>query len=150
MSSQPAIVEHPVDASAQMVWDVLADGWTYASWVVGASRVRGVEPNWPEVGSLLHHSFGLWPLVINDRTEVLVSRPGAQLVLQARGWLTGEARVNIMITDLGPQKSLVRIQEDVSKGPVLMAPQALRQLATVPRNRETLRRLGLLAQGRMS
>ncbi|CAA9372878.1 MAG: hypothetical protein AVDCRST_MAG75-240 [uncultured Propionibacteriaceae bacterium] len=148
MSSQPATVQHHVKAPADAVWDVLADGWTYASWVVGASRVRDVDPNWPEVGSSLHHSFGLWPLVINDRTDVLGCHPGKQLVLQARGWPTGEATVNIRIDDLGPRESLLSIQEDVSAGPVLLVPQPLRQAATVPRNRETLRRLGHLAEGR--
>ena len=33
-----------VDAPAEAVWDVLADGWQYATWVVGASRVRAVDP----------------------------------------------------------------------------------------------------------
>ena len=36
-------VTREVDAPAQAVWDVLADGWFYATWVVGASRVRGVD-----------------------------------------------------------------------------------------------------------
>jgi uncharacterized protein YndB with AHSA1/START domain len=147
MPKQPATVQLNVDAPPQAVWEVLADGWTYASWVVGASRVRAVDANWPEVGSTLHHSVGVWPLLINDHTDVLECQPGSRLVLQARGWPTGEATVNIMISDLG-SRSLVSIQEDVSAGPVLTVPQPIRQAATVPRNRETLRRLGMLAQGR--
>ena len=37
-------VTRTVDAPAEAVWAVLADGWLYASWVVGASRVREVDP----------------------------------------------------------------------------------------------------------
>ena len=36
-------VEAPVDA----VWAVLADGWSYAGWVVGASHIRDVDTGWP-------------------------------------------------------------------------------------------------------
>ena len=39
-----AVVSRQVDAPARAVWDVLSDGWLYASWVVGASRVRDVSP----------------------------------------------------------------------------------------------------------
>ena len=35
---------------------VLADGWTYANWVVGSSRIRGVDPTWPAPGSRIAHS----------------------------------------------------------------------------------------------
>ena len=59
-------------ASPEQVWDVLADGWLYALWVVGASRMREVDDNWPEPGSKLHHSLGAWPILINDETEVII------------------------------------------------------------------------------
>ena len=58
------------------VWDVLADGWLYPLWVVGATRMRAVDAGWPEVGSKLHHSVGVWPLVLDDNTEVLECEPG--------------------------------------------------------------------------
>jgi hypothetical protein len=148
MTDQPATVQQHVDAPASAVWEVLADGWLYASWVVGTSRVRAVDPTWPQVGSQLHHSFGLWPLVINDRTEVLECLPETRLVLKARGWPAGEAKVDIQITDLGPSESMVSMQEDAIAGPALLVSQPIRQTLTVPRNKETLRRLALLAQGR--
>jgi hypothetical protein len=49
--------------------------------VVGASRIREVEPDWPAKGSRIHHSFGVWPLVIDDDTEVLRSEPEHELLL---------------------------------------------------------------------
>ena len=55
-----------VAAPCERVWEVLAEGWTYTHWVVGNSRMRAVDPNWPEPGSSIRHSIGIWPLVIND------------------------------------------------------------------------------------
>ena len=73
------------------VWDVLADGWLYPLWVVGATRMREVDDGWPAPGTRLHHSVGVWPVVINDDTEVLECDPGKRLVLRAKGWPPGEA-----------------------------------------------------------
>ena len=72
MSDHPAqsrpTVSRPVAAPPEAVWAVLADGWQYGTWVVGASRVRAVDPGWPRAGARLHHSFGPWPAVISDAT----------------------------------------------------------------------------------
>ena len=60
-----AVITRRVHAPAEVVWSVLADGWLfYAAWVVGASRIRAVEPEWPNPGGRLHHSFGVWPALI--------------------------------------------------------------------------------------
>ena len=64
------MVRRETSASRQRVWAVIADGWTYSQWVVGNSRMRAVDPNWPQPGSTLHHSIGVWPAVINDSTVV--------------------------------------------------------------------------------
>ena len=47
-----------INASIDDVWSVLSDGWLYPLWVVGASRMRDVDPDWPAVGSRIHHSVG--------------------------------------------------------------------------------------------
>ena len=78
--------ERTIEATPERVWDVLADGWLYPLWVVGAARMRRVDPGWPEVGTRIHHSVGLWPLLINDHTEVLEMRRGEFLRLRARAW----------------------------------------------------------------
>lgn len=44
-------ISRRVDAPAEAVWSVLADGWSYANWVVGAARVRDVDPGWPAQGT---------------------------------------------------------------------------------------------------
>ena len=56
--------------SPQSVFAVLADGWLYATWVVGAARIRAVDPQWPAEGSSIHHSVGSWPLLLDDTTTV--------------------------------------------------------------------------------
>ena len=88
-----AVITRRVHAPADVVWAVLADGWLYANWVVGASRIRDVEPDWPRPASRLHHSFGVWPALIDDHTQVLTADQGRMLVLKARRWPAGEARV---------------------------------------------------------
>lgn len=142
-----AVVEHRVRTPPEGVWSVLSDGWVYATWVVGASRVREVDDTWPQVGSLVHHSFGLWPILINDNTEVLYADPPRQLVLKARGWPAGEAHIRLVLDPDGAGTQ-VRIEEDVVAGPGQLMPRPLRQAMVVPRNREALRRLSYLVEGR--
>jgi uncharacterized protein YndB with AHSA1/START domain len=133
--------------STDQVWDVLSDGWLYPLWVVGASRIRDVDDGWPAEGRKLHHSFGVWPLVIDDTTEVIEIQPDQRIVLEARGWPVGTARVEITVQQDG-NGSLVSIAEDVSSGPGQLVPQPVRVAAMDLRNKETLRRLAYLAEGR--
>ena len=134
------------NSSAEDVWRVIADGWLYSGWVVGASRIRAVDPDWPLIGTQLHHSVGAWPLVINDSTRVTAVTPGRSLEVVARGWPMGEAKVVISLEDRGAS-CLVTISEDAIKGPGTVVPKFLRDPAIDVRNRETLRRLELMAAG---
>jgi hypothetical protein len=136
-----------IEATPDQVWDVLADGWLYPVWVVGATRMRDVEDSWPEVGSKLHHSAGVWPLVINDDTEVLEASPRTRMKLRARGWPLGEAEVQITLTPVGAH-TRVDIEEDAVTGPGAMLPKPLRDPLIKVRNVETLRRLAFVAEGR--
>jgi len=143
-----AVVQRVVDAPVTAIWAVLADGWLYASWVVGASRIRDVDPDWPEAGSRIHHSVGVWPALIDDSTSVLSVVAERELVLRARAWPAGEAVVRI---DLDPQeegRTAISMAEDVAGGPGRLVPQPARQVLIIPRNREALLRLSLLADGR--
>lgn len=134
------------NSPADVVWKVIADGWLYSGWVVGASRIRAVDARWPEAGSRLHHSVGAWPLVINDSTRVAAVVPGRSLELVARGWPLGEAKVVITLEDLGTQ-CRVTIAEDAIRGPGKLVPKVLRDPLIDVRNRETLKRLELMAAG---
>ena len=139
-------VQRRFNCSGEQVFKVLRDGWLYPLWVVGASRIRDVNAGWPSPGTKLHHSFGVWPLVIDDTTEVLDIDPGRRLVLEARGWPVGKARVEITVQSDG-DGSLVSIDEDVTDGPTRFVPQPIRIAGIDARNRETLRRLAHLAEG---
>ena len=146
-----AVVSRTVNAPPEFVWSVLADGWMYATWVVGASRIREVDPGWPAVGSRIHHSVGMWPALLDDNTEILTSTatgPVRELVLQARAWPAGEAQIRLLIAPARADHSTVSLIEDVASGPAAFIPRPARQLLIVPRNRETLQRLALLAEGR--
>jgi uncharacterized protein YndB with AHSA1/START domain len=136
-----------VHATPQQVWDVLADGWLYPLWVVGATRMRDVDRDWPEVGSRLHHSAGVWPAVVDDTTEVLEVVPGSLLRLRARGWPAGEAEVVITLSAQGAG-TRVELREDAVSGPGRLLPSVVRQPAIHVRNVEALQRLAAIAEGR--
>jgi uncharacterized protein YndB with AHSA1/START domain len=136
-----------VAATPEQVWRVLSDGWLYPVWVVGATRMRDVDEGWPEVGTQLHHSVGVWPLVVNDTTEVLEVRPPSYLRLRARAWPGGEAEVELLV-EPAEGGTRVTIIEDVVKGPTALTPEPLRKVPLLWRNRETLRRLAFIAEGR--
>jgi uncharacterized protein YndB with AHSA1/START domain len=141
-------VERVIDATPEVVFDVLADGWVYAAWVVGASRVRSVDDGWPQQGTRIHHSVGAWPLLVHDTTHVASSKPPHRLELDARVWPVGEAKVIFELAPEGMSRCRVRMIEDATKGPMRVVPYPLRTLAISPRNVETLRRLAYLAEGR--
>jgi hypothetical protein len=138
-------VKRDIAASRQQVWDVMADGWTYSQWVVGNSRMRAVDPDWPAPGSVLKHSIGVWPLVINDETIVEKSVPREELVLHAKGGPFGGARVILRLSDI-PDGCRVEMEEFPVSGPVAALPNRLSDMAAWPRNRETLWRLGALVE----
>jgi hypothetical protein len=134
------------NSPSEDVWKVIADGWLYSGWVVGASRIRAVDAHWPETGSRLHHSVGAWPLVIDDSTRVTAVEPGRSLELVARGWPLGEAKVVITLEDLRTQ-CRVTIAEDAIRGPGKLVPKVVRDPLIDLRNGETLKRLELMAAG---
>lgn len=142
-----SVNERVIDASPQAVWDVLADGWMYPLWVVGATRMRAVEDGWPATGAKIHHSVGVWPAVLDDDTEVLESEPLRRLVLRAKGWPFGSATVAIDLEDRGGQ-TRVQITEDAAAGPGRLVPYPVRAPMIKFRNVEALDRLKFVVEGR--
>lgn len=136
-----------INATPDQVWDVLADGWLYPLWVVGASRIRDVTASWPAVDAKIHHSVGVWPAMIDDHTRVLESLPGSMLRLRARAWPIGEADVRISLNAAGSKTEVV-IEEAVAEGPGKLIPPPITGLGLKWRNVETLRRLAFVVEGR--
>ena len=139
-----SVVSRDLPCAPEDVLRVLADGWSYATWVVGTSRIRGVDATWPAAGARIAHSAGVWPLVIQD---VSVSRrwdPERGIELEAKGSFVGDALVAISVVPTAGG-CRVRIAEDAVRGPATVLPPPLRDALIGWRNRETLYRLGALA-----
>src|SRR4051812_9498647 len=113
-----------IDCRPEDVFAVLADGWSFANWVVGSVRIRDVEPTWPAVGSKIHHSVGVWPVLIDDHSEVEHVEPPHFLQLKVRAWPTGEGRVAIRC-ESQQGMALVTIEEDAESGPASLVPAVL-------------------------
>lgn len=138
--------ERLIHAPVADVFAILTDGWSYASWVVGACRIRDVEPGWPQPGHSIHHSVGIWPLLIDDATTVEQYEPLRFLQLKVRAWPTGEGRVEFVATDHDGECHLV-MREQTVKGPAALVPDSVVDQILHVRNTETLRRLALMAEG---
>ncbi|SEB47101.1 SRPBCC family protein [Microbacterium hydrocarbonoxydans] len=135
-----------MDCRPDDVFRVLSNAWLYPAWVVGASRMRDVDATWPQPGAELHHSVGVWPFLLDDTTVVEEWSPPNRMVMRARGWPIGEARVTLRVRSYGGG-TMVRIDEEPVSGPATLVPS----LVTTPmlrwRNSETLHRLAYLAEG---
>jgi hypothetical protein len=146
-ADSPLTVKHHTTASRQQVWDVVADGWTYSQWVVGNTRMRAVAPNWPAPGSKIHHTIGVWPVVVNDETIVESCTPLEELVLHAKLRPFGGARITLRFADTH-NGTRVEMAEVPVGGPLNWVPRRLSQLLVYPRNRECVERLVSLAERR--
>lgn len=141
--------EKSVDVSvgADAVWAVLADGWLYPLWVVGATHMRAVDDDWPAVGSRLHHSVGVWPLQLSDTTTVLDVEPGRMLTLQAKAWPAGTARVVIRLEPT-TQGCRIHMAEEADRGVGWLVPRLVQAPGILLRNTEALSRLRDVAEHR--
>lgn len=138
-------IERHVAAPPQDLWAVLADGWLYPLWVVGATSLRAVDPEWPEVGARIHHTVGVWPAIVHDATEVLEVEPGRMLMLRAAVWPAGAADVRLTLEPDGDGTRVV-LAEQVASGPMRRIPEPLYGPLLKHRNVESARRLANLAE----
>jgi uncharacterized protein YndB with AHSA1/START domain len=150
MASPPEVnseltVRRDSTATRKQVWDQIADGWTYSQWVVGNSRMRAVAANWPAPGSTIHHSIGVWPLVIDDETVVEECEPERRLVLIAKGRPLGAARVTLRLSDTDTGCRIEMSEVPVSV-PLKWLPERAALAFAWPRNRECTWRLAALAE----
>ena len=137
-------VQQHTSATPAQVWSVLSNGWLYATWVVGTSRIRDVDPDWPQAGTQIHQSVGLWPALLNDETESLESKAG-YLELSAAAWPFGRARIRLTIEKDG-DGSLITMDEFVETAPLRWIPPVVQRTAMRPRLNECLQRLAMLAE----
>jgi uncharacterized protein YndB with AHSA1/START domain len=136
-----------VDAPPEAVWSVLADPETYGEWVVGASHVRGAEPDFPAPGSTFHHAQGMRPFIVEDTTTALAAdRPHRlSLLVRVRPIMIGRVDFELIPVDGGTR---VRMHEQPIAGLVAPLHNPLLDLVFKARNAESLRRLKRLAEER--
>lgn len=105
-----------VPRSLEQVWSVLADGWSYADWVVGTQEIHAVDPDWPKEGAEIRYTAGVGPLTLDDATTVRINQHHHQLQLEARAGKMGSARISIEVLPWGDH-TVVVIDEHPLTGP---------------------------------
>jgi uncharacterized protein YndB with AHSA1/START domain len=143
-----AAVERDLSVPPERVFGVLADGWLYGLWVVGASHIRDVDDEWPAVGSRIHHAFGVWPALVRDQTRVVESDPPRRLVLQARAWPAGSARIEVTAEPLPDGGSRLCMNEYPISGLGARLDNPLSEKLLYRRNIESVARLAALVERR--
>jgi len=129
-----------VSASPEAVFAVLDDARAYPRWVVGARRVRRVDPNWPHEGSEFHHAVGVAGAELRDSTEVVDRAAPHRLVLEVRFRPTGVARVELEV-EATEHGSVVTMVETPRSGPVSWLPGFVTDPVLHARNAVSLQRL---------
>lgn len=140
-------VTRSMDAPPERVFAAMTDAWLFPVWVVGATHIRDVDEDWPAVGARLHHQIGAWPFAVSNSTAILEHDAPNRLVLQARIWPFGEARVELAVRQEGSGSS-VRMAEAVARGIVAVLDNPLQRKLLTARNRESLDRLAAIAENR--
>jgi uncharacterized protein YndB with AHSA1/START domain len=138
--------EITIAASADEVFAVLLDAYAYADWVVGARRVRGVDPEWPAVGARFHHALGAGPIELKDSTKILELDRPHHLALEVRFRPFGTGRVDLHLEAVqGGRATLVTMDEEAS---VTSNMRVIERVLITLRNWWSLRRLRRLAAQR--
>ena len=131
------------------VFDVLLDPYSYEHWVVGSRAVRGVDANWPEVGSRFHHNVGFGPINTDDNTKIIEKDPPWRLVLEARARPAGVAQVALTLEPVERGTATkITIEERPVRGLAKRWHNPLFDLLIKARNVECLRRLKKQAEAR--
>ena len=141
----PVEARSEVPADPEAVYAVISDPETYPDWLVGAQRIRAVDPSFPATGTGFDHSVGpASGVTVDDSTEATGSDPPHRLDLHVKA---GIFRADVrLLVDPSPEGSEVRFLERPT-GPAAVLTPALRPFL-LARNAESLRRLGALLEDR--
>lgn len=136
MADTSTIIETPVSS----VFAVLSDPRAYERFVVGNSRVRRFDPDWPDEGSEFHHSLGIRPFLIRDTSMSLGTDHRTFLVLLTR---MGPLGATITSFVLSPHQggTELAIREEPVWGPMALAWSKVVDSILDWRNRRLLVRL---------
>ncbi|SEK46818.1 SRPBCC family protein [Streptacidiphilus jiangxiensis] len=89
MAQRQRLIEYP----PSQVWDTLADGESYAQWVVGTKEILHADSRWPAVGAQLRFRAGLGPWTFEDTCEVRICESARRLELEASAKPFGTVRI---------------------------------------------------------
>ena len=140
------VVRRRTSAPPDAVYAVLADGWRYADWVVGAKTIREVDDTWPAVGSRFHHKVGVGPVELRDSSVCEAVDPGHALSLRVKAFPAGAARVRIVLEPTGDGGTEIIMEEHPLEGFARRFDNPVQRAALRVRNIESLRRLARLAE----
>jgi uncharacterized protein YndB with AHSA1/START domain len=141
-----AFTSRIIDAPAGVVWAALLDPSTYPDWLIGTREVREVEPDWPAIGSGFHHSVGVGPLVLRDRTHITGIEPGhrLELAVKARPLVSACARFELVSDG---DRTVVTLEEEPAHRIIGNLVRPFLDVATHHRNHRSLRNLDRLLTG---
>ena len=144
-----AFTSREVRASATRVFSVLVDPETYPKWLVGAAKIRDIDPAWPAVGSTFRHVVGFGPFRIPDGTEVLEIHDGEMLKLKVRArpliWAVATFRV---VGD--DERCVVTMQEEPAARRIGNIVRPVMDPTMHVRNHRSLRRLAGVVESKVA
>jgi hypothetical protein len=144
-----ARTETVVHARPEAVFAVLCDARAYQRFVVGTKRVRRFDARWPEPGAAIHHTVGVGPLGLRDKTEAVECEPPGHLVVHPHIRPFVVTRTSFHLEARGDD-TLLRVDEHAIAGPLAPVwPGPLDGLMAL-RNRLLVRRLARLAEARQA
>jgi uncharacterized protein YndB with AHSA1/START domain len=137
-----------VEAPPEIVFSVLADPPSYASFVVGTQRIRRFDPRFPDPGTEFHHTLSVGPLpVVWDVSRVEEVDEGRRLVLRAQMRPLAVNRVAFTLKSMYAGTE-VEVEEHAIEGPAALLWNPAFEGLLWLRNNESLRRLKELAERR--
>jgi uncharacterized protein YndB with AHSA1/START domain len=135
----PVVVHERLPATRAEVFAVLSDPETYPDWLVGAERIRGVDPAFPRPGSTFEHSVGPnRAATIDDRTESLEAEQDRHLTLLVHAG-PFHGRVDFSLEPAGTGATKITFAEQPT-GPMAVLTPFLRP-SLYGRNRRSLQQL---------
>lgn len=141
-------VSASVGVAPSEAFALLENPASFRQLVAGARKVRHFDSRWPEVGTRLHHTVGVPPLLLRDHTEVVAHEKPDLLVLDALIRPLGRLRVEFGFVP-SPEGTIMTVTERPEDGPLSWPLVRIVTLVALHiRNREICRRFKKLAAGR--